>query len=47
MKFKKKSLKYLIKKIGNCQDVHVLQDDCAKIQIPENSILHRELKIPM
>ena len=35
----KKYLKYFIKKIENCQDVHVLQNDCAKIQIPENSIL--------
>ena len=34
-----KNLKYFIKKIENCQDVHVLHNDCAKIQIPENSIL--------
>ena len=26
----KKYLKYFIKRIENCQDVHVLQDDCAK-----------------
>ena len=35
----KKYLKYFIKKIENCQDVHVLQNDCAKIQIPEKSTL--------